>query len=159
MAGENSLLTQYYQDDQQLVCEVFSAPAGSVNLPLLYADRTLIIDEIVVSTLTGTSTNTLDFHKTSQALPTDGVIVPAKTNASAATILNGSTGTVPAGTAEASNVYVLTTESGVGTLGAITRLDNEKNTLDAGNWLLLRASGTMTNSTVFVQIRFRSRPK
>ena len=159
MAGENSLPTQYYHDDQQVVCEAFVAPAGTTNIPLLYADRTLIIDQIVVSTLTGTSTNTLDFRKTSQALPSDGVVVPAKTDASAATILAGTTGTVPAGTAEASNVYVITTESGVGTLGATTKLDVDKNTLDAGNWLFIRASGAMTNATVFVQIRFRSRPK
>jgi hypothetical protein len=158
MAGENSLPTQYYHDDQQIICEAFTTP-GATNIPILCADRTLIIDQIVVATLTGTSTNTLDFRKTSQALPTDGVVVPAALNATATTILAGTTGTVPAGTAEANNVYVVTTESGVGTLGVTTKLDVDKNTLDAGNWLFLRASAAMTNATVFVQVRFRSRPK
>lgn len=159
MAGESSLPVQYYHDDQQIVAEVFVAPAGTTNIPLLYADRTLIIDSITVGILTGTSTNTLDFHKTSTAIPADSVIVPTALDATAATILTGSSGTVPAGTANANAVYFITTESGVGALGATTKLDNTKNTLDAGNWLFLRASGTMSSATVSVQVRFRSRPK
>jgi hypothetical protein len=159
MAGENSLPALYYHDDQQLVTELISAPAAGAGTPLLYADRSLIIDSITIGILTGTSTNTLDIVKTSTAVPADGVITPSALNTTSATILAGTSGTVPAGTANANSVVFLTTESGVGTLGATTKLDNTKNTLEAGNWLFLSPSGAMTSAAIAVQIRFRSRPK
>ena len=159
MAGETVLPAQHYPDDFQIVTELFSAPASGAGTPLLYADRSLIIDSITIGILTGTSTNTLDIVKTSTAVPADGVITPSVLNTASATILTGTSGTVPAGTANANSVVVLTTESGVGALGVTTKLDNTKNTLDAGNWLFLSPSGTMTSAAIVVQIRFRSRPK
>ena len=159
MAGENSLPVLYYHDDQQIVTELFSAPASGAGTPLLYADRSLIIDSITIGVITGTSSNTLDIVQTSTAVPADGVITPSALNTTSATILTGATGTVPAGTANANSVVVLTTESGVGALGVTTKLDNTKNTLDAGNWLFLSPSGAMTSAAILVQIRFRSRPK
>lgn len=159
MAGENSLLAQYYHDDQQIINELVSAPGSGAVTPILYADRSLIIDSITIGVLTGTSTNTLDIVKTSTAIPADSVITPTVLNATSATILTGTSGTVPAGTANANSVVFLTTESGVGALGVTTKLDNTKNTLDAGNWLFLSPSANMTSATIVVQIRFRSRPK
>jgi len=146
MAGENSLPTQYYHDDQQVVTEVIVAcPAGGV--PILYADRNLIVDSVVVGVLTASSGGaTATIQKSTST-----------TMASPATILAGSVGTFSI--ASSNTFFNLTTESGVGTLGASTKLDNTKNTLDAGSWLMFVPASAATASLITVQVRFRSRPK
>lgn len=149
MAGENSLPTQYYHDDQQIVTELISVPSGN-GVPLLYADRNLIIDSVVVTPMikSTATTKTATIQKTT-AGTNDGITIsPAAADATLSSIMGAGTINL--------NTFATTV---VATDTATTYLDNTKNTLDAGNWLFFVPSETATSSLIAVQIRFRSRPK
>jgi hypothetical protein len=149
MAGENFLPVQYYHDDQQLVTEsLVATPAAGV--PILYADRDLIIDSITVGTLTASSGGaSATIQKTTAATRNNaGAIVPASPGATLSSIMG--TGTIAI---NAAGTVFVTTES------ATTSLSNEKNKLDAGNWLFFVPVSVATALAATIQIRFRSRPK
>jgi len=147
MAGENSLPTQYYHDDQQVVCEVLIAPAAAT--PILYADRNLIIDSVVVGVYTVSAGITATIQKTVGAT-NDGITITPVSPAAASPQTLMATGTIPVATA---GTYVVSTESATRSLSA------DHNTLDAGNWLLFVPSASATGAVLSVQVRFRSRPK
>jgi hypothetical protein len=148
MAGENSLPTQYYPDDQTIIVEGLSAtPAAGV--PVLYADRDLIIDSVVVGTLTASSGGTTaTIQKTTAATRTGTTITPASPGATLTSIMGA--GTIAIGTA---GTVVVATDT------ATTYLDKTLNKLDAGNWLLFVPASVATAFAGTIQIRFRSRPK
>lgn len=147
MAGENSLPAQYYKDDQQICCEVLTAPAAAT--PILYADRNLIIDSVTVGTYTASTGGTTATIQKTTAGTNDGItITPAAPNATPTSIM--ATGTIPI---NAAGTIVVNTES------ATRSFSNTQNTLDAGNWLLFVPASGATNFVGSVQIRFRSRPK
>lgn len=147
MAGENSLPTQYYHDDQQIVCEVLIAPAAAT--PILYADRNLIIDSVVVGTYTASGGGaSATIQKTTAGTNNGITITPASPAATPTSIM--ATGTIPI---NAAGTIVVSTES------ATRSFSNEQNTLDAGNWLLFVPASAATNFVGSVQVRFRSRPK
>jgi hypothetical protein len=148
MAGENSLPTQYYRDDQQLVCEVLPT-APTTRVPILYADRNLIIDSIVVGTLVASTGDTTATIQKTTAGTNDGItITPAAPNATLTSMM--ATGNIATGTI---GTIVVSTES------ATRSLSNSQNTLDAGNWMFYVPGGTATSHVATIQIRFRSRPK
>jgi hypothetical protein len=148
MAGETSLPTQYYTDDQTIAIEGLSAtPAAGV--PILYADRDLIIDSVIVGTLTvSTGGTTATIQKTTSATRSNGVITPASPAATLTSIMGA--GTIAIGTA---GTVVVATDT------ATTYLDKTLNKLDAGNWLLFVPASVATAFAGTIQIRFRSRPK
>lgn len=148
MAGENSLPTQYYHDDQQILSEILPV-APATRVPLLYADRNLIIDSVVVGTLVVSTGDTTATIQKTTAGTNDGItITPAAPNATLQSMM--ATGTIATG---AIGTVVVSTES------ATRSLSTDHNTLDAGNWLFYVPGGTATNHVATVQIRFRSRPK
>jgi hypothetical protein len=147
MAGENSLPTQYYTDDQTILVESLSAPAGAV--PILYADRDLIIDSVVVGTYTASSGGaSATIQKTTAATRTGTTITPAAPNATATSIMGAGTIAI-----NAAGTVVVATDT------ATTYLDKTLNKLDAGNWLLFVPVSGATSLVGTVQVRFRSRPK
>jgi len=149
MAGENFLPVQYYTDDQTLAVEGLTAtPAAGV--PILYADRDLIIDSITVGTLTASSGGaSATIQKTTAATRSNtGAITPASPGATLTSIMN--TGTIAI---NAVGTVVVTTES------ATTSLSISQNKLDAGNWLFFVPVSVATALAGTIQIRFRSRPK
>jgi hypothetical protein len=148
MAGESSLPTQYYHDDQQIITE-FLPTAPSTRIPILYADRNLIIDSVVVGTLTASTGNTTATIQKTTAGTNDGItITPAAPDATLTSMM--ATGTIATG---AIGTVVVSTES------ATRSLSTDHNTLDAGNWLFYVPGGAATAHVATVQIRFRSRPK
>lgn len=147
MAGENSLPTQYYHDDQQVLNEMLSAPAAAV--PILYADRDLIIDSVVVGTYTASSGGaTATIQKTTAATRTGTTITPAAPNATPTSIMGAGTIAI-----SAAGTVVVATDT------ATTYLSKDQNKLDAGNWLLFVPVSGATAFVGSVQVRFRSRPK
>lgn len=148
MAGENSLPTQYYHDDQQILSEILPV-APATRVPLLYADRNLIIDSVVVGTLVASTGDTTATLQKTTAGTNDGItITPAAPNATLQSMM--ATGTIATG---AIGTVVVSTES------ATRSLSTDHNTLDAGNWLFYVPGGTATSHVATVQVRFRSRPK
>lgn len=148
MAGENSLPTQYYHDDQQIISEILPV-APATRVPILYADRNLIIDSVVVGTLVASTGDTTATIQKTTSGTNDGItITPALPNATMQTMM--ATGTIATG---AIGTIVVSTESATRSLSA------DHNTLDAGNWLFYVPGGTATAHVATLQIRFRSRPK
>lgn len=149
MAGETSLPTQYYHDDQQLCCEVVSA-LTTAGVPVLYADRNLIIDSVVIGSIVAAGAGVTATIRKTTAGTNDGVtITPAAPNAALTSVM--ATGTIPLDTI--ASTIVVSTES------ATRSLSIDHNTLDAGNWLFFVPSAAASGYVGAIQIRFRSRPK
>ena len=160
MSGEQSLIPQYYPDDFQVL--TLSYPGAAVHDPtaLLYADRDLIIDEIVVGVHTAGSTSyAFNFR-----------VSPDCTSTSAASMctINIDTANVSAGdTLVATTDGVIrfnssgvaqTTATGSVAINAVSA-GVQTNTIDRGSWLVIDPSGTVGSGRGIIQIRFRSRPK
>lgn len=160
MSGEQSLIPQYYPDDFQVL--TLSYPGAAVNDPtaLLYADRDLIIDEIVVGVAAvGGTSYAFNFR-----------VSPDCTNTSAASMctINIDTANVSAG-----DTLVATTDSVIrySSAGAVQTAATgsvainavsagvQTNTVDKGSWLVIDPSGTVGSGRGVIQVRFRSRPK
>lgn len=149
MAGENSLPTQYYTDDLTIAVEGLVAPAAAV--PILYADRDLIIDSVIVGVYTActATTKTATIQKTTTASRSNnGVLTPASPAATPTSIMGA--GTISTATPGTTVIATDTTT---------TYLSNTLNKLDAGNWLLFVPSEAATALVGTVQVRFRSRLK
>jgi hypothetical protein len=158
MAGENTLPAQYYPDDFQVV--VFNNAIAAPNDPvlLLYADRDLIVDEIVVGVhAVGGSSAVLSFETSTDPSSTTPSATPMATvNIDTANITAGDTFVL------ISDGITRTTAAGVVTTSSTgTSIANMKdqNKISKGSWLVIDITGTIGGGRVGVQIRFRSRPK
>jgi hypothetical protein len=160
MSGEQSLIPQYYPDDFQVATVVFAGAAVHDPSPVLYADRDLIIDEIVVGVhVAGGTSYALNFRAS------------ADMNTTSATSM--CTANIDTANVSAADTLVITTDgvqrfnsSGVlqSTATGSTAINGvtpnvQSNTLDKGQWLVIDPTGTVGSGRAVVQIRFRSRPK
>jgi hypothetical protein len=162
MPGENSLLPQYYNDDFQVV--VFNNAIAAPHDPtiLLYADRDMIIDEIVVGVhAVGGASAVLSFESTvdiSSATPAGTVM--ATVNIDTANITAGDTFvlTTDGITRTTSAGVVTTTSTGTTAINAVSA-GVQSNFIPKGSWLVADITGTIGAGRVAIQIRFRSRLK
>lgn len=162
MPGENSLLPQYYNDDFQVV--VFNNAIAAPHDPtiLLYADRDMIIDEIVVGVhAVGGASAVLNFESTvdiSNTAPAG--VVMAAVNIDTANITAGDTFvlTTDGITRTTSAGVVTTTSTGTTAINAVSA-GVQSNFIPKGSWLVADITGTIGAGRVAIQIRFRSRLK
>jgi hypothetical protein len=162
MPGENSLLPQYYNDDFQVV--VFNNAIAAPHDPtmLLYADRDMIIDEIVVGVhAVGGASAVLNFESTvdiSNTTPAGSVM--ASVNIDTANITAGDTFvlTTDGITRTTSAGVVTTTSTGTTAINAVSA-GVQSNFIPKGSWLVADITGTIGAGRVAIQIRFRSRLK
>jgi len=155
MAGENSLVIQHYPDDFSLTVYPNAIAAPHDPTILLYADRDLYIDEIVVGVhAVGGTSAVLSFEVTRDISATGGTVV-ALANIDTANISNGDT-------------IVLTTDAVVRTNGSgvvqttatgSTVINKDENKIPQGYWLMFDITGTIGSGRASVQVRYRSRPK
>lgn len=155
MAGENSLVIQHYPDDFSLTVYPNAIAAPHDPTILLYADRDLYIDEIVVGVhAVGGTAAVLSFEVTRDVSGTSGSVV-ALANIDTANISNGDT-------------IVLTTDAVVRTNGSgvvqttatgSTVINKDENKIPQGYWLMFDITGTIGSGRASVQVRYRSRPK
>ena len=158
MAGETSLLPQYYHDDFQVV--VFNNAIAAPNDPvlLLYADRDMIVDEIVVGVhaVGGTSAG-LSFKTSADPSSTSpSATAMATVNIDTANITAGDTFVLLTDGITRTTAAGVVTTSSTGT--SITNFKTE-NKIPKGSWLVIDVTGTIGSGRVGVQVRFRSRPK
>jgi hypothetical protein len=162
MPGETSLPVQHYADDFQILTVPFVSAAGVTDPnPILYADRDLVIDEIVVGiTVIGGAAAVLNFRVSNN---------PAETAAASMCIINLD-GAVP--NVVANDTLIATTDnvlrySSTGTLyttaAGSTAINGvtagvQSNLIPKGSWLVVDPTSA-TAARVIVQIRFRSRLK
>lgn len=153
MSGEASLPTQYYPDDFQIITINAINTALVDPTAVLYADRDLIIDSIIVYTRTANgSAATGSFEVTTDPTGVSGAVMAvADLNLTAGTTLFLATdgGTPPA---------TVTAAGAAGTSANSTQLTKDENTINRGSFLVVDLSAG-TNWRGFIQIRFRSRPK
>ena len=156
MAGENSLVIQHYPDDFSLT--VFPNAAAAPHDPtiLLYADRDLYVDEIVVGIhAVGGGSAVLSFEVTRDLTNATAGSVVALANIDTANVSAGDTmvftteGVVR--TSTTGSVYASSTGS--------TAISNLENKIPQGYWLLIDITGTIGSGRASVQVRYRSRPK
>ena len=158
MPGETSLLPQYYNDDFQVV--VFNNAIAAPHDPtiLLYADRDMIIDEIVVGVhAVGGAAAVLSFEASVDIASTTPAGTPMATvNIDTANITAGDTFVLTTdGITRTTSAGVVTTSS-TGT-SIVNMKDN--NQIPKGSWLVADITGTIGAGRVAVQVRFRSRLK
>jgi hypothetical protein len=153
MAGANSLVTQHYPNDFQIVTVPFVAAASTSDpVVFMYADRDLVIDSVVV-----------------------GIIVPGggngRLNIEEATAPNSSAGTIicsfnidGGNNAAAGDTIISDTDSVVRidaagdsqNVGASTKINNANNLIQKGRWVMIDFENTFAAFRGTVQIRFRS---
>lgn len=162
MPGETSLLPQYYNDDFQILSIPFLTASGVTDPnPILYADRDLVIDEIVVGVPTlGGAAAVLNFRVSTN---------PAEVSSASMCIINLD-GAVP--NLVANDTLIATTDnvlrySSTGTLyttaAGSTAINGvtagvQSNLIPKGSWLVIDPTSAGA-ARVVVQIRFRSRLK
>lgn len=155
MAGENSLVIQHYPDDFSLTVYPNAIAAPHDPTILLYADRDLYIDEIVVGVHAVGGTNAvLSFEVTRDVSGTSGSVV-ALANIDTANISNGDTIVLT------TDAVVRTNASGVvqTTATGSTVINKDENKIPQGYWLMFDITGTIGSGRASVQVRYRSRPK
>lgn len=157
MPGETSLLPQYYHDDFQVLSYTFTGALINDPTAILYADRNLILDEIVVgihAASTAAASGAISFDVSTNPIDTAGTVV--------------CTISTDDDNVDAGNTVVATTDSviryssagaALSTATGSTAIDKTTNFIPKGSWLILDTTGTFTGARVIVQIRFRSRPK
>lgn len=149
----NSLVTQHYPDDFQVASFHNLNPAVGDPVALLYAERDIVIDSIVVGVrIPGTNAGGggLSFE-TSLSPAGDGGTSMCTFN------VDGSNNTV------AGDTKIATTDSAIRYLadGSVandssTKINPDANLVRAGRWLVLDYLGTVSEFRGFVQVRFRS---
>lgn len=143
------LVTQYYPNDfhvftfQTLDRANSAVTDGSItSTALIYADRDIAIDSIVIGVGASASGNAMTFGKTTAGTassPASPLFISSGTTLISA--LTGSTSVAAAGTVTAT----LLTPS------------NDTNVVRAGNWFgVVYTAGTLASLRATVQIRFRS---
>jgi hypothetical protein len=162
MAGENTLPVQYYPDDFDVVSFQFDATAASIGdpTPLLYADRQLIIDNIVVGLVaaSGSGTDALTFRNGTDfatlANNNPLCLIDTFTDCAAGdTIVSTSDGVVRTNLSG----QLKTAANNSTAINAATT-NGFWNVIPQGSWLLID-TGTITSLKCTIQIRYRSRPK
>lgn len=156
MAGENSLVIQHYPDDFALTVYANAIAAPHDPTILLYADRDLYVDEIVVGVhAVGGTAAVLSFEVTRDLTNATAGSVVALANIDTANVTAGDTmvfttdGIVR--TSTTGSVYASSTGS--------TAISNLENKIPQGYWLLIDITGTIGSGRASVQVRYRSRPK
>lgn len=158
MPGENSLLPQYYPDNFQVV--VYNNAIAAPHDPsiLLYADRDLYVDAIVVGIhAIGGSGAELSFEVTRDINSSTPSVTPMATvNIETANVSAGDTLVLTSdGITKTTAAGVVTTSS----TGSSVANFNAQNQIPMGSWLVMDIGGTIGTGRVAVQVRFRSRPK
>ena len=156
MAGENSLVIQHYPDDFSLT--VFPNAAAAPHDPtiLLYADRDLYVDEIVVGIhAVGGGSAVLSFEVTRDLTNATAGSVVALANIDTANVTAGDTMVLTTDgivrTSTTGTVYSSSTGS--------SAISNSENKIPQGYWLLIDITGSIGTGRASVQVRYRSRPK
>lgn len=143
MAGQIQLETRYYPADFGVMTEPATVPAsGTLSLPLLYADRALLIDDVKVY-LTGgvTLTGTVDLKIKQVA----GATAPSF----GTTTQDVATFTQLAAAATTASTLTPTFKK--------TNNSVDNNYVPAGSWVWIQSFGTAGAAlNLVVQIRFRS---
>lgn len=150
MAGQISLNTKYYPSDFAIRSETIVVPTTTpTSLPILYADRDLIIDQVNLYIVPGVgiTTNTLPM----KIKQTAGGIAPTFATTTQDV---GSFTALPIATTTAANAFQTLTF-------AVTSPNTapNNNIVPAGSvvWFQTNQAGTIGNTpTLVVQIRFRS---
>lgn len=160
MSGENSLMTQHYPDDFQVV--TLSYPGAVVHDPtaLLYADRDLVVDQIVVGVhAAGGGSYALNFRVSPDCRNTSATSM-CTINLDTANVADGDT--IIANTDSVlrynSSGVLQSTTTGSVAINAVTA-NVQSNTIDRGSWLVIDPSGTAGSGRAIIQVRFRSRVK
>jgi hypothetical protein len=159
MPGENSLLPQYYNDDFQVT--VLSYPAAAIHDPtaVLYADRDLIVDEIVVGVHTApAAAATFNFEVNTDCTSASGTSM-CTINVNSTNIASGDTlvATTDSVLRYNSSGVLQTTATGSTAINAVTA-GVQSNLIPKGSWLIVDPD-TATGARAIIQIRFRSRLK
>lgn len=150
MPGQIPLDTKYYPSDFNVVVSVLVVPASGVTaVPLLYADRTLVIDSVTLYVIPGVAitTNTLPLkikQVSGGVSPTFGTTTQDV----------GSFTTLPVGTTAAATAFQTLTFANTS-----PNTSPNNNVVPAGSvvWFQTNAAGSITNTpTVMVQVRYRS---
>jgi hypothetical protein len=136
----NALVTQHYPDDFQNAEELFVGAITS-GTALIYADRDLVIDSIVIGvSVVGGSGATVKLAKTTTG-----------TSASPASA-------APASFTGGTDLHTAQSITATGTfIPSLTTPNLDTNLVKAGNWVGIVTGGTYGTPTVAVQIRYRSR--
>ena len=149
MAGQIPLDTQYYPSDFNLLTVILDNASAGQNFALLYADRNMVIDSVMLYVGDeGSAAETLKFIKES----TIGLPTFAGTGTSTVMI---DTITLSVTTAE----YPRRHQTGVTTSGNLIGLVfvPGTNVLDKGSTLWLASNSALAGfAVVTIQIRFRS---
>jgi len=157
------LVTQHYPHDFQVLTFIYTgAPA---DVPLLYADRDLVIDSITIGVKTvstgGAGTGLLSFEVSADPSSTGGTVV-AVANVDTANVAAGDTIFLDGINNSSGNVRKVSSAGTAGSASGSTQLKyiNATNTsvdniVLAGRYLILDAT-TATAFTGLVQIRLRS---
>ena len=132
------LVTQQYPDDFQVFSFSVSPPIGGT--PLLYADRDIVIDSIVIGNTAASAGDTVQLTKTTTGTSTTPVSLSGS-SFSTGTALHAAQSVTAAGT------FVQT----------LTNTNTDNNIVKAGNWVGLDLVGTTGAAVVCIQIRYRSR--
>jgi hypothetical protein len=158
----NPLVTQHYPDDFAIASFVFTGALINDPSAILYADRTLVIDQIVVGVhAAGTSSGAgaLSFEISNSCIGTSGnsigvvTVDGANVTAGDHVILDGVGTTVYKYTAGVAAACTGCTQ--------LKWLNTSNTTIDnvipAGSWLVVDSTGTTTGARVTIQVRYRSR--
>ena len=156
----NPLVVQHYPDDFQTVSYVFTGALINDPSAILYADRALVIDQIVVGVhAVGGSGGALSFEISNSCIGTSGnsigvvTVDTANVTAGDHIILDGVGTTVYKYTAGVAAACTGCTQ--LKWLNATnTTIDN---VIPAGSWLVVDSTGTTTPCRVTIQVRYRSR--
>ena len=150
------LVTQHYPDDFQVLTYHFTAVPADPT-PLLYADRALVIDSIVVGIRTASTaagSGALSFEKSAAPNGASGTVLAVAStdddNVDAGDYVIFGDG-VDSVRRYNSSGALQTTATGT------TKLSWTENSLNAGQWLVIDVTGTITSFTGMVQVRYRSR--
>lgn len=154
------LVTQHYPDDFQTISYVFTGALINDPSAILYADRDLIIDQIVVGIhAVGSTSGALSFEVANSCTSTSGTVLgvvtvdTANVTAGDHIILDGVSPTIYKYTAG-----VAAAVSGCTQLKYINATNTTvDNVVPAGSWLIVDSTGTTTGARVTIQIRYRSR--
>ena len=159
MAGENSLLPQYYQDDFQVT--VLSYPAAAIHNPtaVLYADRDLIVDEIVVGVHTASAAAATFSFEVSPDCTSESGTSMCTINVNSSNVAAGDTivATTDSVLRYNSTGALETTATGSTAINGVTA-GVQSNQIPKGSWLIVDPD-VATAARAIIQIRFRSRPK
>lgn len=163
MPGETSLLPQYYNDDFQVLSHTFTGAIINDPTAILYADRDMVIDEIVVgvhAASTAAGAGAISFEVSTNPIDTSATVVACIISMDDDNVDAGNTVVATTDSVIRFNSagVALTTATGSTAINGVTA-GVQSNLIPKGSWLILDTTGTFTGGRATVQIRFRSRLK